>query len=521
MAGLIEVHDAGDPRLADYRDLREVQLRQSLESAEGLFIAEGEKVVRRAAEAGFEARSFLMAPRWLDGLSDVLDRTDAPCYVVSEALAEQVTGFHVHRGALASMRRRPLPALDDVLAEARTVVVLEDVVDHTNVGAVFRSAAALGVDALLLSPRCADPLYRRSVKVAMGAVFSLPWTRLVEWYDALPALSARGFTTVALTPADDAVAIEEAVRGQERLALVVGTEGHGLSSRWLTSADRRGVIPMASGIDSLNVAAATAVACYVVRAERAEVEERGALATSLETLVTSSVRPHEVSRLTSFAPQPPREAHFVRTSTSVGGPAGWVLLGGVVVLLGQLLHRPPVEPVAEDASLAVVGLVLQAAREQTVAGVADRRTVEPDPLDLGPVRPGAGDEPARVGETALVAVVELPTPAFGQVHDRVADHALVPLAVVVRAVEDEDREVHADLARGQPDAVGGVHRGDHVGGQGAQLVVEAVDQALAAVHDLLAPPRDGADGASRGQHGVVGGGGARHGAIVGTAGRRA
>jgi tRNA G18 (ribose-2'-O)-methylase SpoU len=265
MARLIEVQDADDLRLADYRDLRDVQLRQSLESAEGLFIAEGEKVVRRAAEAELEARSFLMAPRWLDGLSDVLDRSDAPCYVVSEALAEQVTGFHVHRGALASMRRRPLPGLDDVLAEARTVVVLEDVVDHTNVGAVFRSAAALGVDALLLSPRCADPLYRRSVKVAMGAVFSLPWTRLVEWYDALPALSTRGFTTVALTPADDAVAIEEAVRGQERLALVVGTEGHGLSPRWLTSADRRAVIPMASGIDSLNVAAATAVACYVAR----------------------------------------------------------------------------------------------------------------------------------------------------------------------------------------------------------------------------------------------------------------
>ena len=265
MAEHIEVRDADDARLSDYRDLRDVQLRQSLESAEGLFIAEGEKVVRRAAEAGYEARSFLMAPRWLSGLGDVLDRSGAPCYVVSEELAEQVTGFHVHRGALASMQRRPLPALDDVLAVARTVVVLEDVVDHTNVGAVFRSAAALGVDALLLSPRCADPLYRRSVKVAMGAVFSLPWTRVDDWYDALPALSRRGFTTVALTPADDAVTIEDAVRGEERVALVVGTEGHGLSARWLASADRRAVIPMAAGIDSLNLAAATAVACYVAQ----------------------------------------------------------------------------------------------------------------------------------------------------------------------------------------------------------------------------------------------------------------
>ena len=265
MAELIEVDDPSDPRLSDYRDLRDVQLRRSLEAAQGLFVAEGEKVVRRAVEAGYEARSFLMAPRWLDGLADVLERSDAPCFVVTEELAEQVTGFHVHRGALASVRRRPLPTVEDVLAGARTVVVLEDVVDHTNVGAVLRSAAALGVDAVLLSPRCADPLYRRAVKVAMGAVFSLPWTRLEEWYDALPDLSRRGFTTVALTLADDAVTIERAVRGVDRLALVVGTEGHGLSDRWLTSADARAVIPMAAGIDSLNVAAATAVACYVAQ----------------------------------------------------------------------------------------------------------------------------------------------------------------------------------------------------------------------------------------------------------------
>ncbi len=266
MARLIEVRDADDPCLADYRDLRDVQLRQSLEAAEGLFIAEGEKVVRRSVEAGFEARSFLMAPRWLEGLADVLEGSSAPCYVVSDAMAEQVTGFHVHRGALASLHRRALPTSGRGAGRrSRTVVVLEDVVDHTNVGAAFRSAAALGVDAVLLSPRCADPLYRRSVKVAMGAVFSLPWTRVEEWYDALPALSERGFTTVALTPADDAVAIEDAVRGVDRLALVVGTEGHGLSPRWLRSADKRAVIPMASGIDSLNVAAATAVACYVAR----------------------------------------------------------------------------------------------------------------------------------------------------------------------------------------------------------------------------------------------------------------
>ena len=265
MATLIDVTDVADPRLADYRDLRDVQLRTHLEAEHGLFLAEGEKVVRRAVEAGFVPRSFVMAPRWLDGLADVLEGTDAPCFVVSEALAEEVTGFHVHRGALASLERKPLPALDEVLVQARTVLVLEDVVDHTNVGAIMRSGAALGIDAVLLSPRCADPLYRRSVKVGMGAVFTMPWTRLEDWYDALPALEARGFTTVALTLADDAVPVEEAVSEVDRLALVLGTEGHGLSPRWTSSASRRAVIPMSAGIDSLNVAAACAVACYVAQ----------------------------------------------------------------------------------------------------------------------------------------------------------------------------------------------------------------------------------------------------------------
>ncbi|MEP7088565.1 MAG: RNA methyltransferase, partial [Nocardioidaceae bacterium] len=246
-----------------YRDLRDVQLRTHLEAEHGLFLAEGEKVVRRAVESGFPVRSFLMAPRWLDGLADVLARSDGPCYVLSEALAEEVTGFHVHRGALASLERVPLPSPQSVLDGARTVLVLEDVVDHTNVGAIFRSAAALGIDGVLLAPRCADPLYRRAVKVAMGAVFTVPYARLTDWYDALSLVSAAGFTTVALTLADDARDIEESVAGLDKVALVLGTEGHGLSSRWERSADRRAVIPMREGIDSLNVAAASAVACYV------------------------------------------------------------------------------------------------------------------------------------------------------------------------------------------------------------------------------------------------------------------
>lgn len=263
MADLIQITDPADPRLADYRDLRDVELRKNLEAEHGLFLAEGEKVVRRAADAGFTARSFLMAPRWLDGLADVLDASGAPCYVLSESLAEDVTGFHVHRGALASMERPPLRTVDEVLDGARTVLVLEDLVDHTNVGAIFRCGAAFDFDAVLLAPRCADPLYRRSIKVGMGAVFSLPWTRLPDWKDALPSLSRAGFTTVALTLAEGSVPIERAVGGVEKVALVLGNEGHGLSSRWEKDADVRAVIPMSAEVDSLNVAAAAAVACYV------------------------------------------------------------------------------------------------------------------------------------------------------------------------------------------------------------------------------------------------------------------
>ena len=265
MAVPVPISSADDPRLADYRDLRDVQLREHLETEHGLFLAEGEKVVRRAVEAGFSPRSFLMAPRWLDGLADVLDRSEVPVYVVSEALAEEVTGFHVHRGALASLHPETLPTVDEVLEGARSVLVLEDVVDHTNVGAIFRSGAALGFDAVLLSPRCADPLYRRSIKVGMGAVFTMPWTRLPDWYTALEDVAGRGFTTVALTLAPDALPIEEAVAGVDRLALVLGSEGPGISARWQASADRRAIIPMAAGIDSLNVAAASAVACYAAR----------------------------------------------------------------------------------------------------------------------------------------------------------------------------------------------------------------------------------------------------------------
>ncbi|MGL5928084.1 MAG: TrmH family RNA methyltransferase, partial [Dermatophilaceae bacterium] len=179
---------------------------------------------------------------------------------------EQLTGFHLHRGALASMRRPPLPALDQVLAGTRRVMVLEDVVDHTNVGAVFRSAAALGVDAVLVTPRCADPLYRRAIRVSMGTVFQVPWTRIDPWPGGVVALRALGFTVAALALTDDAVGLDElAAAPPRRLALVLGTEGDGLASRTLSSVDLAIRIPMTGGVDSLNVAAASAVAAWALR----------------------------------------------------------------------------------------------------------------------------------------------------------------------------------------------------------------------------------------------------------------
>ncbi len=262
---IVRLDDPSDPRLADYVHLRDVQLRQKLEAEHGVFLAEGEKVVRRAVESGHAPASFLMSERWLPGLSDVLDRTEAPCFVLSEAAIESITGFHVHRGALAALER-PAPATPaEVLQRARRVVVMEDLADHANVGAIFRSAAALGFDAVLLSPRCADPLYRRSIKVSMGAVFRMPYARIDDWYDAPDLLRAAGFTTCALTVGAGAVTIDQVSPDADRLALVVGSEGHGLSQRWEDGADLRVTIPMAADIDSLNAAASVAVACWALR----------------------------------------------------------------------------------------------------------------------------------------------------------------------------------------------------------------------------------------------------------------
>ncbi|MET9023905.1 RNA methyltransferase [Actinopolymorpha sp. NPDC004070] len=270
MSAIVRLESAEDPRLGDYANLKDVTLRRSLEAEHGLFLAEGAKVIRRAVAAGYPVRSFLLSERWLDGLTDLVSAGGAPCYVLPPDRLEEVTGFAVHRGAIASMERRPLPSVAEVTAHARRILVLEDVVDHTNVGAIFRGAAAFGVDAIVLAPRCADPLYRRSVKVSMGTVFSIPYARMTNWYDGLEELRAAGFRLVALTPADDAVDLDTLATGggsgdgAERLALLLGTEGDGLSARWQGQADVRARIPISAAVDSLNVAAAAAVACYVL-----------------------------------------------------------------------------------------------------------------------------------------------------------------------------------------------------------------------------------------------------------------
>ena len=251
--------------LADYRGLTDVALRRSLEAERGFYMAEGAKVIARAVAAGHVPRSVLCSPRWADSVTPLLP-AGTPVFVRSEEDLEAITGFNVHRGALAAMHRPTLPSLSDLVASARLVVVLEGIVDHTNVGAIFRSAAGIGADAVVVSPTCADPLYRRSVKVSMGTVFQVPWTRAEAWPGALDELRGLGFVVAGLALRPDALALDEfAASGHERVALVLGTEGDGLTKGALSHVDSTVVIPMRGGVDSLNVAAASAVAMWELR----------------------------------------------------------------------------------------------------------------------------------------------------------------------------------------------------------------------------------------------------------------
>lgn len=261
----------GDPRLDDHRSLTDAQLRRRRDAEQGMYLAESPLVVRRAVAAGHRVRSFLLAEERLADLADVVAaRPEAPVFVGDEEQLRGLTGFRMHRGAMAAMERPREASVAGVVDGARTLLVLDGLTDHVNLGAISRTAAALGVDGLLLSPGCADPLYRRSVRVSMGAVLTMPWARMPRdadggWATAAAGLRADGIALVALELSATSRALTDArIAGAERLALVLGAEGPGVSASALAAADHHASIPMADaeGLDSLNVAAAAAVACW-------------------------------------------------------------------------------------------------------------------------------------------------------------------------------------------------------------------------------------------------------------------
>lgn len=258
-------HLAHVPPPEDYTHLTDVELRKKLEPENGLFISESSKIIQRAHDAGMTFRSFFLNAHWLEPLAPVIAHHDVPIYVGSEADLEKVAGFRLHRGALASTQRPHLPTVAEVVRDTSVVVIIEDLVDHTNVGAIFRSVAALGADAVLVTPRCADPLYRRAIRVSMGTVFQVPWTRIEDWPGALSDLKSLGFHTVAMALDERAVPLAQfAAQGHDRVAVIMGTEGDGLSRATLNAVDSTVLIPMHHGVDSLNVAAAAAVTCFAL-----------------------------------------------------------------------------------------------------------------------------------------------------------------------------------------------------------------------------------------------------------------
>ena len=288
----IEIENLDDPRLDAYARLTEAQLRNRLEPEKGIFIAESIKVIERALAGGMQPVSVLMTPEWIESAASTIDAIEragfegeggVPIFVAPEDELKRLTGFALTRGILCAMRRPMLPSVEELLARIdeerkekvrvcgvpddgrRRIAVLEGIVDHTNVGAIFRSAAALGIDAVLVTPTCCDPLYRRAVRVSMGTVFQVPWTRIGESVRYGPAaglarLEALGYKTAALALSDDSIALgDEGLASCEKLALIFGTEGDGLSRKTIDGCDYTVRIPMMHGVDSLNVAAASAV----------------------------------------------------------------------------------------------------------------------------------------------------------------------------------------------------------------------------------------------------------------------
>ena len=277
MANIIEITDFAAPELDVYARLTEGQLKSRADASKALFIAESPNVILRALDGGYEPVSLLMERRHIEGQArEVVARCgEVPLYTAPLSVLTELTGFPLTRGVLCAMRRKELPALETVLDGARRIAVLEDVMNPTNVGAIFRSAAALGMDAVLLTPSCSDPLYRRSVRVSMGTVFQIPWTRigaeLADWpHPGLDRLRELGFRTAAMALRDDSLAIDDPALAQvEKLAVVLGTEGEGLSDGTIADCDYTVRIPMFHGVDSLNVAAASAVAFWQLSGKRA------------------------------------------------------------------------------------------------------------------------------------------------------------------------------------------------------------------------------------------------------------
>ena len=274
MPNIIHITDFSDPALDVYVRLTGAQLRSKLEGEAGIFIAESPTVIEVAMQGGCEPISILTDDRLLSsgGVASILDKCgDIPIYTASRELLTKMTGFELTRGALCAMKRPALPSVGEVLRDARRVAVLEEVTDSTNIGAIFRSAAALGIDAVLVTPTCCDPLCRRAVRVSMGTVFLVPWTRIGEsktdWPEAgIETLHSLGFKTVAMALTDRSVSIDDpALKGEDKLAIILGTEGMGLKSWTIENSDYTVRIPMKHGVDSLNVAAAAAVAFWELR----------------------------------------------------------------------------------------------------------------------------------------------------------------------------------------------------------------------------------------------------------------
>lgn len=277
---IVHISDLTDPRLADFSRLTDIQLRKSREVAHGIYLAESKLVVERALHAGHEPRSILALGKALPEALAMLEATGQrdeqraarglapiPVFTGPSTLIAELTGYALHRGLIASMERPPLPTLEDTVERARRIVIIEGVVDPTNVGLIFRSVGAIGADAVLVTPRTADPYYRRAIRVSMGTILQVPWTRVDGWKALGPQLHALGFHVAALALDDRAVTLDEfATQHHDRLALVFGSEGYGLSQAALNAADSIIEIPMRHGIDSLNVAAASAVAMWALRA---------------------------------------------------------------------------------------------------------------------------------------------------------------------------------------------------------------------------------------------------------------